>query len=167
VPGSSSHCSNRELVDRRVADRGAALLAVHQPGGLLVVGLGLVYRNEQFAGHGVVHGRRALRRDEGGALIESEHERIGKHGAAGFEISADRADVTKDLRTLVALQLLLVAPDPGDSGEAGELLAVYREAVDAPIALPHFERGKPQRVLVGHIISSGVSTHHCVASRCR
>ena len=128
--------ADRETVDPGVADRGAALLAVDDPAGLVLVGDIVADRDDAAC-------RAARIRPQGAPGRGSNRTRLSKAmtsalgimGAVGFEVPADRGDVREDLGALVALDLgVAVAVDPGDRREQWQLLAVDGEAVEHPAA---------------------------------
>ena len=140
-----------ETVDSRVADRGAALLAVDDPAGLVLVrqvtrSTGMMQR----AGPRVAHGRGAVQGLEPDPLVERDDEGVGDHRRLGFEVPADRGDVREHLGALIALDLgVAVAVDPGYRRERRQFLAVDSEAVQHPaLTLAHLKRGQAQFGLV-------------------
>jgi hypothetical protein len=152
--GDEAHSSDWELCKVRVPDGGAALLAVYEPGWFLILRLGLVDRDEELAGYGVVN---VLGRPTGyelNPLVECEDQGVGEHRPVRLQVAADRLDVAEDLRSLVPLQLLLIIPaDTRDCGEVVQLLAVDSKAEDLSTALAYEQGWESQRVSVGHIIS--------------
>src|SRR6266702_3474795 len=111
-------CDERGNADREafyagVADGRAALLAIDDPSWLVLLRAVLADRDRKCPVPGIGRARRAGEWLELNAFVKGNDESIRDHGRIGLDIPADRVDVGKHRRALVALDLRVVfAVDP-------------------------------------------------------
>lgn len=81
--------------------------------------------------------------------VEGDDDGVGDEGRGALDVVADGGDVSEGLGALIAEQLVGVAADAGDGGEAGDEPAVDGEGVEgAPFGLADAEGGDAEGV--GH-----------------
>ena len=92
-----------KLLDSRVPDGCAALLAVHDPAGLVLSG-SVFHQGDREQCRGT-RSRCVVRRAGGerDTLVEGDDQCVGDHGGFGLYVPADRCDVRKHLWPLVSL----------------------------------------------------------------
>ena len=113
--GVGDECGDHdgETVDSGVAYRGAALLAVDDPAGLVFICKVAAGRNHERARACITGRRSAGQGFELDSLVERHHQSVWDHRGFGFQVTADGGDVRKYLGPLVALDLgVAVAANP-------------------------------------------------------